>query len=519
MAGRERQDDPGRRPESGRTRPVLGTCKQKTKDKTMNKNIEQLEPKAVWANFHALTRQPRPSKHEEKVRAFLVSFAQKHHIEVLVDKTGNVIMRKPATPGMENRKGVILQAHMDMVPQKNADKQHDFLTDPIEAYIDGDWVKADGTTLGADNGMGVAAALAVLESDSLRHGPLEVLITTDEETGMTGAFGLEAGLLKGDILLNLDSETEGELYVGCAGGLDATIRMKADYSAAGQGVAFRLSLTGLKGGHSGMDIILGRGNANKLMNRLLQRLVKEAGARLASIEGGSLRNAIPRESFATVVLPQGKEASLEAIVKTFYEETKAELALVEPDYALKCEKASMPEKALTEACTAGLCNLVYGIPDGVIRMSDSMPGLVETSTNMAIVKTEGDDVVISCLLRSSVDTAKYDLAAAMQAVVDLAGASAEFTGAYPGWKPDMDSPILKVMQERYRALFGSEAKVMAIHAGLECGLLGGVYKNWDMISFGPTIKHPHSPDEKVNIESVGKFWKYLTDTLEHIPQK
>ena len=445
----------------------------------MDKNISALEPKNVWANFYSMTQQPRPSKHEEKVRAFLVEFAKQRNIEVQVDKVGNVIMRKPATPGMENRKGVILQAHMDMVPQKNADKKHDFLTDPIEAYIDGEWVRANGTTLGADNGMGVAAALSVLESTTLKHGPVEALITTDEETGMTGAFGLEGGLLQGDILLNLDSETEGELYVGCAGGLDATF---------------------------------------------LSRLNKKAEARLATLDGGSLRNAIPRESFATIVLPKSKEAELKSIVDAFYAETKAELSIVEPDYKLECEAAPEAAKALTAEATARLCNFVYGIPNGVIRMSDSMPGLVETSTNMAIVKLEdnGGQCVakISCLLRSSVDSAKYDLADNMQAVTDLCpGAKAEFTGAYPGWKPNMESPILKEMSELYQKLFGKEPKVMAIHAGLECGLLGGVYKNWDMISFGPTIMHPHSPDEKVNIESVQKFWKFLVATLENVPVK
>ncbi len=486
----------------------------------MDKNISALEPKNVWANFYSLTQQPRPSKHEEKVRAFLVDFAKQHNIEAQVDKVGNVIMRKPATPGMENRKGVILQAHMDMVPQKNADKQHDFLNDPIEAYIDGEWVRANGTTLGADNGMGVAAALSVLEADNLKHGPVEVLITTDEETGMTGAFGLEAGLLKGDILLNLDSETEGELYVGCAGGLDATFKLELEAADAKGLSAYKLSLTGLKGGHSGMDIILGRGNANKLMNRLLSRLNKELQARLACLDGGSLRNAIPRESFATIVLPKEKENSLKALVDAFYAETKAELALVEPEYAFDCQACPAVDKALSLEATARLCNFVYGIPNGVIRMSDSMPGLVETSSNMAIVKLEGNEATVSCLLRSSVDSAKYDLAANMQAVTDLCpGAKAEFTGAYPGWKPNMDSPILKEMRELYQKLFGKEAKVMAIHAGLECGLLGGVYKNWDMISFGPTIMHPHSPDEKVNIGSVQKFWKYLVATLENVPMK
>lgn len=486
----------------------------------MNKNIAELEPKSVWANFHDLTRQPRPSKHEDKVRAFLVDFAKKHHLEVVVDKVGNVIMRKPAAPGMENRKGVVLQAHMDMVPQKNADKKHDFENDPIEAYVDGEWVTANGTTLGADNGMGVAAAMAVLQADNLKHGPIEALITTDEETGMTGAFGLEAGLLKGDILLNLDSETEGELYVGCAGGIDATIRLALDTESVNGDSACKISLTGLKGGHSGMDIILGRGNANKLMNRLLWQLSREAGVRIAALDGGSLRNAIPRESFATVVFPKSEEAGVKKIVDAFFAETKAELSLVEPDYKLACEPVPAPAQALTAQSTARLCNLVYGIPNGVIRMSDSMPGLVETSTNMAIVKIEGKEAVISCLLRSSVDTAKNDLVRQMQAVVDLTpGAEAEFTGGYPGWKPDMESPILKEMRGIYQKLFGREAKIMAIHAGLECGLLGGVYKNWDMISFGPTIMYPHSPDEKVNIESVKRFWEFLTATLENVPVK
>lgn len=490
----------------------------------MDKNISALEPQNVWTNFYGLTRQPRPSKHEEKVRAFLVDFAKKHGIEAEVDQTGNVIMRKPATPGMENRKGVILQAHMDMVPQKNADKKHDFLTDPIEAYVDGEWVTADGTTLGADNGMGVAAAMSVLESSNVKHGPLEVLVTTDEETGMTGAFGLQGGVLKGDILLNLDSETEGELYVGCAGGLDATIRVDLEKENTNNDMAaFKLSLTGLKGGHSGMDIILGRGNANKLMNRLLVRL-REVDARLASLDGGSLRNAIPRESFAVIVLPKAKESGLKTIVDTFLAETKAELSAVEPDYALSCQGTGLPGQALTAQATARLCNLVYGLPDGVIRMSDSMPGLVETSVNMAIVKLEDKgnacQGVVSCLLRSSVDTAKEDLARMMQAVVDLVpGATAEFSGAYPGWKPDMDSPILKVMKEVYQKLYGKEPEIMAIHAGLECGLFGGVYKNWDMISFGPTIVHPHSPDEKVNIASVKRFWDYLVATLAEIPVK
>ncbi|MDE6106665.1 MAG: aminoacyl-histidine dipeptidase [Bacteroidales bacterium] len=484
-----------------------------------NKNIAALEPKNVWGHFYGLTQQPRPSKHEEKVRAFIVAFAKKNKLDCKVDGVGNVIITKPATKGMENRRGVILQAHLDMVPQKNADKKHDFVKDPIEAYVDGDWVTADGTTLGADNGMGCAAIMAVLESKTIKHGPLEALFTIDEETGMTGAFGIKKGMFKGDILLNLDSETEGELYVGCAGGIDATITLPYKTEAVpADSKAFKIALTGLKGGHSGMDIVLGRGNANKLMNRLLLCIMEGCSARLVKLDGGSLRNAIPRESFATVTLPKAKEAKFQKIVEQFYAETKAELSAVEPDYIVKCEKATLPKNVITAASGKKMCRLVYGIPNGVMRMSDAMP-IVETSTNMAIVKADKGVLTVSCLLRSSVDTAKEDLVNQMKSVVALAGGKAEFTGGYPGWKPNMQSPILKAMQSTYHSLYGKKPKVMAIHAGLECGLLGGVYKNWDMISFGPTIMYPHSPDEKVNIASVKKFWDYLVATLAATPKK
>ncbi|MEG2666738.1 MAG: aminoacyl-histidine dipeptidase, partial [Bacteroidales bacterium] len=467
------------------------------------------------------TQQPRPSKHEEKIRQLMVNFAHKNKLEVKVDEIGNVIIRKPATLGMENRKGVILQAHLDMVPQKNADKKHDFVKDPIEAYVDGDWVTANGTTLGADNGMGCAAIMAVLDSKTLKHGPLEALFTIDEETGMTGTFALKKGQLSGDILMNLDSEIEGELNVGCAGGMDATITLPCKLEAPASDMdTFKIEVKGLKGGHSGMDIILGRGNANKLMNRLLLDIISNCSARIAALDGGSLRNAIPRESFATVMVPKAKTEKFKKRVDAFFADTKAELSLVESDYIVVCEKTTKPKMVVSPSSARKLCNLVYGIPNGVIRMSDVMPGIVETSTNMAVVKLEKEVLSIACLLRSSVDSAKEDLAQTMKSVVALTpGAKIELTGAYPGWKVNLKSSILKTMQETYRKLCGKKPKVMAIHAGLECGLLGGTYKNWDMISFGPTIVHPHSPDEKVLISSVKLFWDYLVITLENIPKK
>lgn len=486
----------------------------------MSKNISQLEPQNVWGHFYEITQQPRPSKHEEKIKLFMVDFAKKNKLEVHVDQVGNVIISKPATKGMEKCKGVILQAHIDMVPQKNTDKKHDFVKDPIDAGIEGEWVTANGTTLGADNGMGCAAIMAVLESKTIKHGPIEVLFTIDEETGMTGAFGIKQGAFKGDILLNLDSETEGELYVGCAGGVDGTFSLKyKTEKTPANSMAFAVAVKGLKGGHSGMDIILGRGNANKLINRLLCSLIEGCSARLSKLEGGNLRNAIPREAFATITVPKEKAEKMKKIVDKFYAETKAELSLVEPEYVISCDKATMPKEVISASSGKKICRLIYGIPNGVIRMSDAMPGLVETSSNMAIVKTIKGELSISCLLRSSVDSAKEDLTQEMKSVVALSGGKSQFTGGYPGWKPNMKSPILKTMQDTYKKLYGKTPKVMAIHAGLECGLLGGVYKNWDMISFGPTIMHPHSPDEKVNIKSVKAFWEYLVATLAAIPSK
>ena len=484
-------------------------------------DLSKLDSKLVWENFKHICSFPHPSKHEEKVTAFLMEWAKEHHIEARQDAIGNIIMHKPATPGMENRKMAILQGHIDMVPQKNSDTKHDFLTDPIDMRVCEDgWVRANGTTLGADNGIGVAAAMSVMQSDNLVHGPLEALITVDEETGMTGASNLKAGELKGDIFLNMDSETEGELYVGCAGGLDATLEIPYTLEAVPAGMkGYRIEITGFKGGHSGMDIDLGRANANKLVNRLLRKATVECGMRLTSIDGGSLRNAIPREAFATVAVPAGNAAAFEALAVRFAQTIKSEFAATEPEGSILVKATDVPAQVMKLQDQHNVINTVYAMPNGILRMSDSMKGLVETSSNLAIVKSENGKVIIMCLLRSSVDSAKEAVGERMTCIAEMTGAKISLTGAYPGWKPDMESPILKTMMETYRGLFGKDAQIKAIHAGLECGLLGGVYPNWDMISFGPTIMHPHSPDERVNIESVDRFWKFLVATLENIPVK
>lgn len=481
--------------------------------------IRNLEPKQVWENFDMLCANPRPSKHEEKVRNAIVEYAKQHNLSCTIDKIGNVILKKPATPGMENRKGVILQAHIDMVPQKNSDVNHDFVKDPIQPWIDGDWVRAKGTTLGADNGIGASAALAIMTDENLQHGPLEALLTIDEETGMTGAFGLELGELNGDILLNLDSETEGELYVGCAGGVDATIKLKYGVEPLEAGrTSFVLAVKGFKGGHSGMDIILQRGNANKSLFRILKAL-EELDVRLCEVEGGNMRNAIPRDAMAVVAIPTGNVAKAKEIVEKLYKEIKNELAETEKEFTITLEPTSNPVNMMKDCCSKKVINTIYALPNGIYRMSDSMENLVETSSNLAIVKSEDGVVTICCLIRSSVDSEKKDFAMMMKSVVDLAGDEITFSGEYPGWKPNMDSAILKEMRELYQKLFNKEAKVMAIHAGLECGVMGGLYKNWDMISFGPTIEHPHSPDERVNIKSVGLFYKFLVETIKNIPLK
>ena len=488
----------------------------------MSNEISKLSPAEVWENFHQLTRIPRPSYHEEEVRKFIGDFGRKLGLETMQDAAGNVIIRKPATPGMENRKGVILQGHLDMVPQKNSDKVHDFTKDPIETVIDGEWVRANGTTLGADNGIGVAAAMAVLAFKELAHGPVEALFTATEETGMDGANGIQPNILKGDILLNMDSEDEGELYVGCAGGEDALATFKFTQTPVPNDyIAFRLDVTGLKGGHSGLDIALGRGNANKIFFRLLKEAYKTCSVRLASINGGNLRNAIPREAFGIIAVPQENADKLVGQVAGLTTIIKSELSVTEPTLKIELAKTDMPTSLIDEDTQLKLTHAIVACPNGTIRMSDSMPGLVETSTNLAIVKSDNETktIEISCLMRSSVDSARAELGSRMESVFSLAGATVTLKGGYPGWKPNMDSPILKTMQQVYQSKYGRIPEIKAIHAGLECGILGGTYPNWDMISFGPTIRFPHSPDEKVNIESVQKFWDFLMETLKNIPTK
>lgn len=481
--------------------------------------IKDLEPKALWGNFYSLTRCPRPSKHEEAVRNFLVKWAKDKKIDCRVDKVGNIIMSKPATKGMENRRPVVLQAHMDMVPQARAGKVHDFLKDPIETKIVDDWVYACDTTLGADDGMGVAAIMAVFESKTIKHGPLEALITTDEETGMTGAFGLKANELKGEFLLNLDSETEGELYVGCAGGVDATMSIPYSTEKAPKDYcAYKLILGGLKGGHSGMEINTGRANVNKLLFRHL-RWVAECGLRLVSINGGNMRNAIPRDAEAVIAFPKEHTECILAEFDKVAGWVKKELASVEPDFFMKYEKVRMTQNVISDADTQKIINLMMVAPNGVIRMSRDMEGLVETSLNLAIVKTTGKNFTVQALLRSSVDTAKEALAERLVCLAELAGGTCRLSGAYPGWKPNMQSPLLKTMKQTYKKLYKKEPAVVAIHAGLECGLLGGKYPDMDMISFGPTLQSPHSPDERANIPSCKKFFDYLVAALEAIPEK
>ena len=452
--------------------------------------------------------------------AYMKKFGEDLGLQTIVDEVGNIIIKKPATPGMEDRKGVILQGHLDMVPQKNSDRDFDFEKEPIEALIEGEWVTANGTTLGADNGIGVAAAMAVLESTTLKHGPVEALFTVDEETGMTGAFGLKPGLLDGDILINMDSEDEGELYVGCAGGIDvAASKSYAVEDAPAGHTAYRIRAAGMKGGHSGMDIPLGRANANKVLFRFLMQAESDLKIRLSEASGGDLRNAIPRESQALVLVPEKQSGAFESLVSRYHEIYRKEFAETEPDLRFICEKTSMPSRVVPAAEQARFIRAVFACPNGVQRMSQSMQGLVETSNNLAIARIKDGSFEAYCLTRSSVDSAKEATAWKIAAVFHLMDADVKLSGEYPGWKPNMDSPILHTCQEVYHRNFGIVPEIKAIHAGLECGLLGGVYPGLDMISFGPTIRFPHSPDEKVQIETVKKFWDFLVLILEDIPAK
>ncbi len=482
--------------------------------------IRELAPKALWSNFYKLTQVPRPSHHMEAVTKFMVDFGHALGLETIVDKTGSVLIRKPATPGMENRTPVVLQAHLDMVPQKNSDKQHDFVKDPITAYIDGDWVTADGTTLGADDGIGVAAAMAVLESKELKHGPIEAFFTIDEETGMVGAFGMEAGLLQGDILLNMDSEDEGELYVGCAGGLDADMTWKFNSAPVpDDDIALEILVKGLKGGHSGLEIDCGRANANKLLFRFLKEAIMQYEARLASVEGGNMRNAIPREAKAVITIPADNKKEIEKLAEEYAETFNDEYKAIENGIFVEVRQVELPDALIPEEIQDDFVNAVTACPNGVFRMIPEIPDTVETSTNLSIVVANSTDISVRCLLRSSVDSKKEELASMIESVFALAGAKVEFSGGYSGWNPNMDSPILKTMADVYQKEFGKPAVVRVVHAGLECGIIGATEPHLDMVSVGPTMRHPHTPDEKVNIASVERFWRFIVATLEAIPVK
>ena len=482
--------------------------------------ILSLAPQNVWKHFYGLTQVPRPSGFMGPVQEFLLQFAKEAGIEAFKDEVGNIIMRKPATPGMEDCKGVILQAHMDMVPQKNNDTVHDFEKDPLETYVDGEWVKAKGTTLGADNGMGVAAIMAVMEDKTLKHGALEALITVDEETGMYGAFGLKPGTLHGEILLNLDSEEEGELYIGCAGGVDVTATLQyKEVETNPSHIAMKVSLKGLRGGHSGLEINQGRANANKLMARFVREAITACNARLATWCGGNMRNAIPREADVVLTLPAQDEEKLQALVKRCEDLFNEEYHALETLISFKAERVERPAMETPEEIQDNLVDAIYACQDGICRMIPTIPDTVETSSNLSIVTIAEGKAQFSLLVRSSSESMKKYRALSLESCFSMAGMKVEMSGSYSGWNPDVESPILKAMVKSYEEQFGTEPAVKVVHAGLECGIIGSIVPGLDMISFGPTLRSPHSPDERVLISSVQKFYDFLTATLANTPKK
>ena len=485
----------------------------------MNHEIDQLQPARLWHYFLEICKIPRPSKKEEKIAAYISEFASKHGLHCAIDEAGNVLVKKPAMPGYENHRGVILQSHMDMVCEKNSDTVHDFDNDPIQPWTDGGWIKARGTTLGADDGIGIAASLAILEATDIPHGPLEALFTMDEETGLTGAFALKPGQLEGRILVNLDSEDEGQLFIGCAGGKDtvATMPIETEEIPAGH-TAYKASLTGLKGGHSGDDINKGLGNAVKLMNRFLWNATESYAIALAGFNAGNLRNALAREAFAVFTVHREYENAVLAYAEQFFSDIKAELAITEPGLSFVIEPDVMPGSVLNSALQADLLDALYACPHGVIAMSGEIAGFVETSTNLASVKFMDKKIVITTSQRSSVESSKKDVADMVASVFYLMQADVVHSSGYPGWKPDPDSEILRISVEAYRRLFNQEPQVLAIHAGLECGLVGAIYPGMDMVSFGPTIKGAHSPDERLDIASTVKFWELTLEVLRNVPQ-
>jgi len=486
----------------------------------MTDSIRQLHPQRLWGHFLEICQVPRPSKKEERIAAYLKEFAEKNKLEVIIDPVGNVLIRKPATPGYENRKSVILQSHLDMVCEKNSDISFDFEKDAIQPWIDGNWIKANGTTLGADDGIGIAAAMAILESTDIPHPPLEALFTIDEETGLTGAFALEPDLLQGRILINLDSEDEGQLFIGCAGGKDTVISFDLMTERVPSGIhSYKVGITGLKGGHSGDDIHKGLGNAVKLLDRFLWNSARDFNIRIASIDAGNLRNALAREGFAVIVVPKEKADGFLSYANEYRRILVDELHITEPELKFSAEICNSPESVLALPLQKKILNSLYACPHGVIAMSREIPNFVETSTNLASIKIKEGKVQITTSQRSSVESSKKDVADMVASVFELAGASVEHSAGYPGWKPDPDSEILQITADSYRRLFREEPQILAIHAGLECGLVGAIYPGMDMVSFGPTIKGAHSPDERLDIPSVIKFWDLTLDVLKNIPIK
>lgn len=487
----------------------------------MNQSIRELQPQELWNHFADLNAVPRPSKKEEQVIEFMMDFGKQLGLETHKDQVGNVIIKKPATAGMEDRKTVVLQSHLDMVHQKNNDTDFDFDTQGIEMYIDGDWVKAKGTTLGADNGIGVATIMAVLASNTMQHPAIEALFTIDEETGMTGAMELDGSLISGDILLNLDTEEDDEIDIGCAGGVDITAEAEYDEEDTPEGsLAYKITVKGLKGGHSGMDIHKGLGNANKIMNRLLYNGYEDFGLQISEIQGGSLRNAIPRESVANIIIAKLYQEAFEYDFGLLINEIKEEFSTVEPDLTIEVESLeNLPAKVMPPMAQFYVVRGLYAAHNGVYKMSADFDDLVETSNNIAKVEVGNGKITIQCLTRSSVETSKYDLANALRAAFELMGCEVTLSGAYPGWTPNPNSGILKVAEEIYENQNNEKAKVVACHAGLECGILGSHFPEMDMISFGPTIRGAHSPDERVSVSSVQKYWKFVTEVLNNIPKQ
>ncbi len=479
-----------------------------------------MQPASVFHYFEEICHVPRPSKKEERIRQYLTDFAESHGLEYKVDEAGNVLIRKNASAGKEHLKTVVLQSHMDMVCEKNGGVEHNFDTDPIETYIDGDWLRAKGTTLGADNGIGVATELAVLADRNIEHGPIECLFTVDEETGLTGAFALKEGFMNGDILLNLDSEDEGELFIGCAGGAGTTAEFPCPMVQASEGYFFfRVAVKGLTGGHSGDDINKNRANANKILNRYLTALMQRYGMCLCEIDGGNLHNAIPREASAVCAVPMAHKEDVRVDLNVFLAEIENEYAVTEPNLIMELESESPRREVMEAEAMKRFLLAVYAVHNGVYAMSQDIPGLVETSSNLASVKQKDGKIIVVTSQRSSILSSRKDMSQAVRAAFELGGASCVTADGYPGWKPNPSSEILGIAVESYKRLFGAEPKVKAIHAGLECGLFLEKYPSLDMVSFGPTLRGVHSPDERMLIPTVEKFWNHLLDVLKHIPAK